>query len=269
METDISVSFIAGEGSTVTILITDTVGQRLRLSTSFSDRYYESNFDTDGDGEPDSIRALFTYQPSEDNGVGYGIFERVNGSIVAIAGVDDHSAINHRNVFISRIYDVPTAYLGSAYRDTVFANSTDWIAGNDGNDVISGGPEAQTLLGGNGNDRLDGAGEADLLEGGQGRDMLTGGSGADVFVFTPDAMAERDTVTDFRQSDGDRVDLSAFVGLDFVDAFTGTGPEVRARSLGDRTGLVFDLDGDGIADARITFTGDVPFAPADLILPGA
>lgn len=263
-----SVSFIAGEGPTVTILITDTVGQRLRLYTSFSDRYYESNFDTDGDGEPDSIRVNFTDPTPGMFGGSYGIFQRNGAELIVIAGVDDYSSAR-RGTHIAGDYDFPSAYLGSAHRDTVDADYTDWIAGNDGNDVISGGPEAQTLLGGNGSDRLDGAGGADVLEGGQGRDMLTGGSGADVFVFTPDAMAERDTVTDFRQSDGDRVDLSAFAGLDFVDAFTGTGPEVRARSLGDRTGLVFDLDGDGIADARITFAGDVPFAPADLILPGA
>lgn len=264
-----SVSFIAGEGSTATILITDTLGQRLRIQTSFSDRYYVSNFDADGDGELDSIQVTFTNPTPLKFGGSYGIFQRDDADFELIAGVHDYSSAQHRVTFISSPIASPAAYLGSAYRDTVFANSTDWIAGNDGNDIIRGGPEAQTLLGGNGSDRLDGAGGADVLEGGQGRDTLTGGSGADVFVFTPDAMAERDTVTDFRQSDGDRVDLSAFAGLDFVDAFTGTGPEVRARALGDRTGLVFDLDGDGIADARITFTGDVPFAPADLILPGA
>ena len=56
-------------------------------------------------------------------------------------------------------------------------------------------------------------------------------------------------------------------GLVLVAASSGPGPEVRERQLADRTALIFDLDGNGIEDARITFFGALDFARGDLILP--
>ena len=63
-------------------------------------------------------------------------------------------------------------------------------------------------------DTLSGGAGDDLLDGGYGNDNLTGGPGADVFVFAHDS--GHDFVLDF-QIDEDRIDLSAFAGIDSID----------------------------------------------------
>ncbi|MGD9800769.1 MAG: hypothetical protein AB7V02_09245, partial [Parvularculaceae bacterium] len=82
------------------------------------------------------------------------------------------------------------ALFGSAYNDTLSGgNKADVIDGFDGDDLISGGNNNDTLLGGagadtvsggNGNDDIDGADGDDVLDGGNGNDTLVGGAGADV-----------------------------------------------------------------------------------------
>ena len=73
------------------------------------------------------------------------------------------------------------------------------IYGLDGDDILWGGSSNETLDGGNG---------ADLINGGAGNDTLTGGSGADIFEFT--ATSDNDIVTDFSETDNDR--LKFYVG---------------------------------------------------------
>ncbi len=92
--------------------------------------------------------------------------------------------------------------------------------------------------------------------------MLTGGRGADVFLFTAkddsgtDART-RDTITDFSQKGGDKIDLGR-IGLDngngedpfftFLGkgAFTGKAGELRYEIKGGKTRVLSDLDGDGM-----------------------
>jgi len=53
-------------------------------------------------------------------------------------------------------------------------------AGNNGDDVLTGGTGADQLFGGNGNDTLNGGDGNDTLDGGRGDDMVVGGKGADM-----------------------------------------------------------------------------------------
>ena len=80
-----------------------------------------------------------------------------------------------------------------------------------------------------GDDSLSGGAGDDLLDGGYGDDELSGGPGADVFVFAYDS--GHDVVTDF-SIDVDRIDLSAFAGIDAMD-------DLSLRQQGDD--LVIDL----------------------------
>jgi Ca2+-binding RTX toxin-like protein len=61
------------------------------------------------------------------------------------------------------------------------------------------------LVGGPGNDILDGKG---------GDDVLTGGGGSDLFVFK--GGYGNDTIADFSAAQGDKVDLSAFPDLYYL-----------------------------------------------------
>lgn len=56
------------------------------------------------------------------------------------------------------------------------------IDGGPGNDILIGGPAADTLAGGPGNDKIYGRGGNDTINGGPGRDILYGGKGDDVLI---------------------------------------------------------------------------------------
>ncbi|QZD95595.1 calcium-binding protein [Qipengyuania gelatinilytica] len=200
--------------------------------------------------------------------------------------------------------------LGDAGRDEIRGNSgsdaieggngNDWLFGGAGWDEIRGGGWSDTIYGDNGNDRLfgdygndrlDGGGQNDFLDGGFGNDILngswgkdtmTGGAGADTFVFeradhTGRFFGNADLITDFSQSDGDVIDLSAidaiagtagddaftFIGS---DAFSGTAGELRFFRNGGDTFLAADVDGDGSADMFIQLNGDLTMTAADFVL---
>ena len=143
--------------------------------------------------------------------------------------------------------------------------------GGGGADTLTGGAASDTLAGGDGNDRLDGLAGADFLDGGTGddtlaggagEDVLTGGDGNDTFRYASAAEADGDRIADFAL--GDRLDLS---GLAFTyvgsGPFTGTtaqrgGAQVGIRfvtSGGSATQVLFDMNGDGVADGTLTLAG--------------
>ena len=209
-----------------------------------------------------------------------------------------------------------TDYLdGGADDDALYGGSgTDTLYGGPGNDSLAGGSGTDTLTGGDGhdilagdagNDALYGHAGDDRLDGGAGRDTLYGGGGADTFVFGQDSVvpnpttkealdAETDTVKDFSQSQGDRVDLriltehTSFPGskLTFIGttAFSGTAQtrsgegSVRYNYRGDTTDtdttndtlytdVTVDLDGNGAADFQVTLEGEhYTLTGADLLL---
>lgn len=96
----------------------------------------------------------------------------------------------------------------------------DRIDGGGGNDYLDGFDGNDTLLGGRGADRLDGKGGDDTVFGGAGRDTFasdfvgdnvwTGGKGGDLFQVG-NWFADGDVstrVTDFNRSKGDKLDLT-------------------------------------------------------------
>src|SRR5207247_518551 len=109
------------------------------------------------------------------------------------------------------------------------------IAGGQGNDVLTGGA---------GNDALVGGTQNDTLTGGGGADVMVGGANNDTFVFaaisdSAPGAGNYDTITDFKLSGSDMIDLSAIdanaaAGGDQAFAFqglVGNANTVSANSL--------------------------------------
>lgn len=111
----------------------------------------------------------------------------------------------------------------------------DWLFGGTGRDTLEGGAQSDALFGGT---------DADRLTGGRGSDRLSGNSGADVFVFGAGHGSDR--ITDFRLSDGDRLELaSSLVG--------GLSAAALVTRFGSDLGSSVQLDfGNG---DRIVLTG--------------
>ncbi len=98
----------------------------------------------------------------------------------------------------------------------------DILYGGDGNDDLRGDVGNDILYGENGNDVLTGGGDNDTLYGGAGIDTMTGGLGADTFVFeSASAFSNIDTITDFKQSDNDKLDIS-----DILEGYYNYGVDV-------------------------------------------
>lgn len=155
------------------------------------------------------------------------------------------------------------------------------IGNNQANDLV-GNKGANQLLGNAGNDSLNGGAGKDVLIGGTGKDTMTGGKGADRFGFdsildSKLTKATRDTITDFKAAQGDKIDLS---GIDAKansaadNAFTFIGN--AAFSATNATGqLRFDsashilygsTDADNNAEFSILLTGVNNLAEANIIL---
>ena len=95
------------------------------------------------------------------------------------------------------------------------------VQGNGGNDIlnfssvqilgnvtIDGGNYNDNITGSSGNDVILGSHGNDTLTGGDGNDTLTGGIGNDTFVFASGFAS--DTITDFKVSGTDKIDVSTF-----------------------------------------------------------
>ncbi|WP_372070106.1 hemolysin (plasmid) [Tistrella mobilis] len=149
-------------------------------------------------------------------------------------------------------------------------------------DTLSGNKEVNHLRGEAGNDVLDGRGGADLLQGGAGADQLTGGTGADNFLYlnlsdSGKTSGTWDTITDFSQTDGDKIDVSAidaYVGSPGNQTFTfigsagysGTPGELRANVSNGYTYIGVDVDGDQASDMVIRLNGIHTLTAADFVL---
>jgi Ca2+-binding RTX toxin-like protein len=123
----------------------------------------------------------------------------------------------------------------------------DSLSGRGGNDTLTGGGGDDTLAGGSGRDALDGGAGEDRLIGGAGADALTGGAGADRFVYqTPNDRG--DTIADFAQAEGDRLDLSDLfgaAGAPDTQAGLVAGGFVRLRDSAGGLQVLADADGGG------------------------
>ncbi len=144
---------------------------------------------------------------------------------------------------------------GDAGDDTLIGDgfAMQWVQG--GSATINGGDDR--LTGGAGNDTLWGDGLAFRLVTLPGYDVLTINGGADTFAFVEgDGM---DRIMDFRQEDGDLIDLSSFEGM----SFAGVGIAESASNPND-TVITF-ISGDqitlvGFADESLLGASDFIFS---------
>jgi Ca2+-binding RTX toxin-like protein len=97
-------------------------------------------------------------------------------------------------------------------------NSTNGIKtiliGGEGDDILNGDINADTLTGGTGVDRLTGK---------RGADILTGGADADRFVYNSNQEG-KDLITDFSFAEGDKIEIkdSGFAGVTTFNSFSFT-----------------------------------------------
>ena len=164
--------------------------------------------------------------------------------------------------------------LRSAGVDTIFSTVSLTLAANvenlyllgTGNTSGTGNALANRLVGNEGNNLLSGGNGNDVLIGNAGADTLTGGGGADTFVFRALSdmgvgFGRRDVITDFKASQGDRIDLSvidAIAASSGDDAFVYIGAAAfsAAGQLRFENGLLSgEVTGDGVADFEIQLSG--------------
>jgi len=145
---------------------------------------------------------------------GAGSFDDINGNMgndTCSGGAGDDWVVGGKD---------NDSLTGDAGGDLVYGNlGADTCEGGDGNDIVRGGQDDDVVGGGAGDD---------FVSGDKGSDTMTGGAGADSFHTFGDAGLDR--VTDFRPSEGDRVQLDpgtqhtvAQVGADTVISMAGGG----------------------------------------------
>lgn len=115
-----------------------------------------------------------------------------------------------------------------------------------GNDALRGGAGRDFLDGGDGNDELYGDDGNDRLRGGAGNDVLFGGRGADSFII--DTFGAVATVRDFKNADGDKLDLRTLVQTGGADPIAAG--YVRLVEIGGpgATSVAVQIDGNGGGD---------------------
>lgn len=199
---------------------------------------------------------------------GAGIDRMIGG-----AGNDTYIVDNIRDLVVEA---------ANAGIDTVRASVSYSLAGTHAENLVltgagnvnaTGNSLANTIIGNAGNNRL---------AGGAGADRLTGGAGRDVFVFqsigdsTP-RPAGRDTITDFRPAQGDRIHLAAIdadttlagnQAFSFIGgrSFSGQAGELSARSTASGTLVSADVNGDRIADFAVLLSGNVALTADQFLL---
>ena len=151
--------------------------------------------------------------------------------------------------------------------------AANWIYGNGFGCTLKGLGGADYIVGGGGNDSITGGGGADLL---------WGQAGADRFVFSAltdfAPSATPDTIGDFSNADGDKINLSAidpnstlagnqaysFIG---TAAFSATGlSQVRYVVQGADVLVEIDTTRDQVADQTLLLYGVSALVAADFVL---
>jgi Ca2+-binding RTX toxin-like protein len=157
-----------------------------------------------------------------------------------------------------------------------------------GSYALSDNVENLTLIGtgainGTGNGLANviiGNARANVITGGGNADTLTGAGGADRFKYaalSDSAPGAADRITDFKKTQGDKIDLSvldantntaANDAFKFVSAFTGQAGQVYAsyNAGSGTTNIYLDVNGDSTADMVIQLSGQVSLTGGDFIL---
>jgi Ca2+-binding RTX toxin-like protein len=112
-----------------------------------------------------------------------------------------------------------------------------------------------------GNDNLVGTAGDDFITGQGGNDTLTGGAGRDVFAWLKSDTGS-DTVTDFKVSEGDQVNLAGMLhGLSLSKDSSAAllGMYLQLKTVGSNAVLTVDITGNSGASVTqtITFTDGV------------
>nr|WP_087574113.1 cadherin domain-containing protein [Sphingomonas sp. CDS-1] len=178
---------------------------------------------------------------------------------------------------------------GGLGNDTMLGNGgDDRLYGEDGQDSLDGGSGNDLLDGGAAGDTLKGGAGSDMLIGSAGKDTLTGGTEADMFIFnrgdTTLNSASYDRITDFRASEGDRIDLDFLNGSlpaadyaertiltnNFSDALAAANPTAGVNHVtfvaGTTDGWIFyDANGDGAFEQSVLLVGVNTLAGVDSI----
>jgi Ca2+-binding RTX toxin-like protein len=121
------------------------------------------------------------------------------------------------------------------------------IAGSEFNDQIIGNVQNNTLDGRSGNDMLDGRG---------GNDTLTGGTGSDRFTYSTNVGPANggsggiDVITDFSQSDFDRIDIGGITGVSNFNALSS----LISQSAGN-TVITFASTSQAVGTNTLTLQG--------------
>lgn len=179
--------------------------------------------------------------------------------------------------------------------DSIFGDALFFIIGGvelidfssvSGDDFIDGGNGADNLYGGRGDDLMRGGAGADVFYHGPGRDAMNGGTGADRFVFQSiddfggATIVLADSITDFNQSEGDKIELQLidanttvpgkqgfqWLGLDSATPTTG-GQGALWYAVGFAGTLIYgDYTADGVADFMIQLNGFRTLQATDFIL---
>ena len=219
-------------------------------------------------GGTDTVFAYFDYTLADNVETGRAM---VNGLTIYGNSGDNtlQSAVGGSTLYGAGGNDT---MVGAGGNDVLYGDAgNDRLFGYAGNDTLDGGAGDDLLYGAAGDDRLFGGTGNDRIEAGAGKDTMTGGSGADIFTFrggdfTPNVAASMDTITDFKASDGDVIDLApidAKRGTTADDKFTFIGNQAFHRIAGelryapDTDGITVygDTTGNGVADFAIHLSG--------------
>ncbi len=94
------------------------------------------------------------------------------------------------------------------------------------NDNLTGTPGNDVILGLSGDDIIKALAGDDFIDGGRGFDTITGGPGADTFVLNPNYFLSKDTITDFKVVEEDKIGLAG--GLTYNNlTFSGSNINVK------------------------------------------
>ena len=206
---------------------------------------------TGGDGNDTMQSSLDTGPETLDGGTG-------NDTIISPVFSGDY------------IFDMKTGLTNNSGQKFInFENvsmgwGNDTVVGTNANNQIYGGFGDDNLNAMGGNDLVYGGFGDDLITGGLGKDVLNGAEGADTFKYlfingSPNN-ASRDTIQNFRWSEGDKIDIS---GIDANVLVGGNQSFGAGQLIWNPATHILVADVIGGADWSVNLVGVQPgFSPA-------
>lgn len=215
-----------------------------------------------------------------DGGIGNDVLSDMSGNNTLVGGTDNDSLTSgtgNDSLDGGTGNDSLNSGGGNDYLDG--GTGDDNLNSGRGNDSLYGNTGDDYLNAGSGNDVLDGGTGVDVLIGGLGQDTLTGGTGADIFTYQAITdsgiqLINRDTITDFVHSDGDKIDVS-IIDADSNTAGLQSFTYINSANFSSAGQIRFDVslnllsfnnDADNKPEMSIVLTGIASFQLSDLLL---